>query len=322
MKLPRAAAFVILAALLANACSVVRTDPERAAETRALAFLQREVPAWSRDNGCFSCHNNGDAARALYVATRHGFDVPDAALKTTTRWLTQPDRWNKNQGDPGFSDQRLADVQFAAALLTATQTGHAAKAPLAIAAQRLLQSQSADGTWPVDTGNRGGSPATYGTTLATFFAWQTLVASGLPEAHNAIARAERALQEIVPNTVPDAATLLLFAVKHPSDEAIALRERTFTFLRATQNSDGGWGPYRDSPSEVFDTALALLALAEVPHERDVATMRTRGKKFLLSVQMPDGSWAATTRPSGGISYAQQMSTTGWATLALLATRER
>jgi hypothetical protein len=317
MKLPRAAASVILAALLANACSTTPND--RAAETRALAFLQREVPAWSRDNGCYSCHNNGDAARALYVATRHGFQVPNDALNTTTRWLTQPNHWDKNQGDPGFSDQRLADVQFAAALLTATQTGHADKAPLTIAAQRLLQSQSANGTWPVDAGNRVGSPATYGTTLATFLAWQTLTASGLPEAHNAIARAERALQETLPNNVPDAATLLRFAVKHPADEADALRERTLTFLRTTQNGDGGWGPYRDSPSEVFDTALALLALAELPHEHDVATMRTRGKKFLLSVQMPDGSWAATTRPSGGISYAQQMSTTGWATLALLAT---
>ena len=33
-------------------------------EAKALTFLAREVPAWKQHNGCFSCHNNGDAARA------------------------------------------------------------------------------------------------------------------------------------------------------------------------------------------------------------------------------------------------------------------
>ncbi|MEK7831414.1 MAG: hypothetical protein AAB401_10040, partial [Acidobacteriota bacterium] len=27
------------------------------AETKAIAFLSREVPAWPKTNGCFSCHN-------------------------------------------------------------------------------------------------------------------------------------------------------------------------------------------------------------------------------------------------------------------------
>lgn len=55
-------------------------------------------------------------------------------------------------------------------------------------------------------------------------------------------------------------------------------------------------------------------------ERDVPEMIQRGRTFLITTQQSDGSWSATTRPSGGQSYAQQMSTTGWATLALLATR--
>lgn len=37
-------------------------------ESKAIGVLQREVPKWSRENGCFSCHNNGDAARALFAA--------------------------------------------------------------------------------------------------------------------------------------------------------------------------------------------------------------------------------------------------------------
>ena len=33
---------------------------------RSLSFLRREVPRWNRENRCFSCHNNGDGARALF----------------------------------------------------------------------------------------------------------------------------------------------------------------------------------------------------------------------------------------------------------------
>ena len=50
-------------------------------------------------------------------------------------------------------------------------------------------------------------------------------------------------------------------------------------------------------------------------------MIVRGRAFLLTQQQPDGSWIETTRPPGNVSYAQRISTTGWATLALLATRE-
>lgn len=44
--------------------------PQDPAIRRALDYLSREVPAWKKKNGCFSCHNNGDAARALMAAGR------------------------------------------------------------------------------------------------------------------------------------------------------------------------------------------------------------------------------------------------------------
>src|SRR6185436_3093434 len=82
-------------------------------EAKAIRFLEREVPAWSKENGCFSCHNNGDGARALYAATRSGYRISRDALAGTTAWIVQPNRWEHNKGDPGFSDQRLANIQFA-----------------------------------------------------------------------------------------------------------------------------------------------------------------------------------------------------------------
>ena len=54
---------------------------------------------------------------------------------------------------------------------------------------------------------------------------------------------------------------------------------------------------------------------------EICGMIARGRAFLVAQQQEDGSWIETTRPPGNVSYAQRISTTGWATLALLATRE-
>jgi hypothetical protein len=66
--------------------------------------------------------------------------------------------------------------------------------------------------------------------------------------------------------------------------------------------------------------LALLALARYPKEDGTAEMIRRGRKYLIEAQDKDGNWPETTRPAGGVSYAQRTATTGWALQALLATK--
>ena len=90
-----------------------------------------------------------------------------------------------------------------------------------------------------------------------------------------------------------------------------------SLMREGQAADGGWGPFVTSQPEVFDTALVVLALS---HAREMPEAVRRGRAYLLERQQDDGSWVETTRPSGGESYAQRISTTAWALLALLAPR--
>ncbi|MGH9840061.1 MAG: hypothetical protein ACREEM_14855 [Blastocatellia bacterium] len=287
---------------------------EDSPEGKAIAFLTREVPAWSRDNGCFSCHNNGDAARALYDASRKGHRIPAETLAETTVWLREPRGWKENKGDPGFSDKRLANVQFASSLLAAFENGHIKdRRPLEAAARMLVAEQDVDGSWKIDTGTTLGSPATYGTPLATWMALRVLKRADLVETRPLMQKAERWLRRSKPNNLLAAATLLL-ASAGDSTESLKL-------IRRAQTRDGGWGPYADSPPEVFDTAMVLLALVEAREKPGVEELIRRGRSFLIAHQNADGSWPATTRPSGSESYAQMMSTAGWATLALLATRE-
>jgi len=280
--------------LLAGAA--VAATPEEC----AVRYLAREVPRWSRENHCYSCHNNGDGARALYVARHLHYSVSDDALRDTTAWLTHPSEWEQ-QGDSPSSDKKLARLQFAVALAEAD----ADREVLMRAADSLAAYQEQDGSWRVEGGAELGSPVTWGPVLATFMMQRVLEKADAPRYQQAIARAGEWLRKVQPMTVPDAA-VILWASGRPDG---------LELIRRAQSSDGGWGPRAHAPAEAFDTALVLLALAG----RGPAALIGEGRAFLIRTQLSSGGWPETTRPAGAHSYAQHISTSAWATLALLAT---
>ncbi|MDX2039577.1 MAG: hypothetical protein SFX72_23265 [Isosphaeraceae bacterium] len=277
---------------------------------RALAYLEREVPRWSRENRCFSCHNNADGARALYLAAGPG-PLP-APLRDSHGWLVDPKRWEHNGGEGPFSDKRLARLQFAAALADAVATGKATdRGPLLEVARAIVADQRPDGSWAPEGPEALGSPATLGTPLATLTARDILRAADPRRFADAIARAQARLDAITPVTLIDAAVVLQARDDHP--RAADALER----IREGEADGGGWGPYADSPPEPFDTAVVLLALARDRSKH--REMIERGRRYLIAAQLDDGSWPETTRPAGLESYAQRVSTAGWAARALIAT---
>ncbi|HZT81886.1 MAG TPA: prenyltransferase/squalene oxidase repeat-containing protein [Gemmataceae bacterium] len=291
-------------------------------EDRAVAFLAREVPRWHAENHCYSCHNNGDAARALYTAKRLGYAVPDKALADTTRWLARPAGWDHNGGEGEHNDKVLARVQFAAALAEAMEAGAVADPkPLAKAADLVAEKQHTDGSWHISSDGVG-SPASHSPALATWFARRVLLRADPQRHRKAVAAAEAWLDRREVKTVHDAAVLLLFLEGRPGAAAATRREQCLAVIRKGESRGGGWGPYVRSAPEVFDTALVLLALAKVKGDKEGAAMIRRGRAWLIAAQQGDGGWQETTRPPGGQSYAQHISTTGWAALALLATGRR
>jgi hypothetical protein len=293
-----------------------------AAEARAVAFLTFEIPRWSRENHCYSCHNNGDAARALYQASRAGIAVPPESLTETTRWLVRPANWQHNGGEGPFSDKRLARVVFSTTLATAVTTGWIHdRAVLVRAAELLALDQADDGSWPLEGEDATGSPATYGRPLATLLARDFLLSADSRQFRTAIDRASDWLSSQDISTINDASVCLMVGTTLSQSTSRDRAKRSLELMRRGQSNDGGWGPRVSSAPEPFDTALALLALAKCDPSAEIREMIAGGKRFLITQQQQDGSWIETTRPAGNISYAQRISTTGWVILALLATRE-
>jgi hypothetical protein len=299
----------ILVALGALSCASPPPEDSAPPEVRAVRYLAREVPQWRVKNKCFSCHNNGDAARALIAARGRGVAFEDSALESTRQWLRRPGAWKDNGPQVEFSDQKLATLQFAHAL--AADGGD--RDALVAAAEQLRGLQEQDGSWAVDADGLPGSPVTYGRLLATVVARKVLVAADRDRFADALNRSGRWLNTRKPVLVLDAAALL-YGERGDAVDCVEV-------LRRGQARDGGWGPDVTSPPEVFDTALVLLALSAHRARPGVPEMIRRGREYLIAAQERDGSWPETTRPPGAESYAQRISTTGWALLALLSTPE-
>lgn len=322
-------------------CAPARPEKDTVAtpESHALDFLAREVPAWPAKNKCYSCHNNGDAARALYTAHRLGHALPAKTLDDTTTFLLRPEQWDHNGPEGPYVDKQLARVQFAAALVDAVEAGLAKEKALKRAAELVAEYQQKDGSWQVDVTATVGSPVTYGAALATYQARRVLAKADAKHYEAAIGKADDWLLKRQVKSVMDAAVSLLAFPSpvakpppRPSPDSgegkgggqpgsASQHKESLALIRKGQSQDGGWGPYVTSPPEAFDTALVLLALSRHKDEPEVRAVIQRGRAYLISTQQSDGSWPETTRPSGAESYAQRLSTSGWATQALLATRE-
>jgi hypothetical protein len=315
-----------LAAVALASATVARAqaDPGGAAEAKAIAYLAREVPRWRQENACYSCHNNGDAARALIVGLQRRHAVRPA-IEDTLGWLSDPSRWQSNPGGKGGGDdKRLARIQFASATVTASTASLVPQAAVEAAAALVASDQRDDGSWQLDASTSIGSPATYGTPLATAVALRVLSESRALSRSAAIARGRAWLRGVDPVNVPDAVAIILMA---HTREDVDRQRAALEFLKRAQGRDGGWGAYTTTASEPFDTAIAMLALTEIskrpPGEAQVyspselQSALDRGRGFLIREQLSDGSWPETTRPARQESYAQRISTTAWAVLALM-----
>lgn len=294
---------------------------------RGVAYLAKEVPKWHAEHKCYSCHNNGDATRALITAGMRGFDI-GPAVDETVDFLRVPSQWDQNKAPDGFDDRALARIRFGSALAAAARAGRAPDSTLVDVAKIIASDQQGDGSWTLATSKSLPSPTTYGTLLATASARATLVASGREPDEFTIVQIDKFFRGVQVENVIDAAAVLLGLDVAEDVMAENLRAACLRIIREGQAPSGGWGPSVTAPPQVFDTSLVVHALQlldgndprlarKVYRPEELRAAIANGREYLVSQQRSDGSWPETTRPADQDSYARRISTTAWALLALL-----
>ncbi len=314
-----------LMAMLGVGCAVYKVGPtpESDAQLRAIAYLSREVPAWNTEHKCFSCHNNGDAAAALlWASPMHRIDLA-VSIHPTMDWLSRPQDWHENKGDPAYSDFKLARLQFGGALANANNRHWITdRKPLLEAARQIALDQDEDGSWKIEADSSPGSPVTYGNTLATIKAASILRVAEASAFEVNIKKAAAWLRDVPLENIPTAASVAMwFGQSEPYGDSKTAGPALDYLRQAQSTTTGGWGPYPGSPAESFDTSLAVMAMDFFPNDRDASRRAKLGRRYLVSEQLPEGGWPETTRPSGDESYAQHISTTAWALMALVPPSE-
>lgn len=295
----------------------MRQDQNAATIARGVAFLKAEAPKWTAER-------NAEATRALLLAASKGHDV-GTSVDEMLAFLKQPASWDQVPAAIA-PNKTLATIRFASALAVAERHGKAASTDLEAAAKLLVAAQDG-GSWPVGDAQAIGSPVNYGQLVATWLARATLISSGMQPDNFTIVQTDKWIRGITPENVLEASATLLTLELASDVMAENLRRTCLSLLRQGLAADGGWGPEVGAAPQVFDTAMAILALSALKIEPRLARSAYRpeqldeaiaiGKKYLVAQQKPDGSWPETTRPASKESYAQRISTTGWALQALL-----
>lgn len=318
-----AAVFGLAVAVAGAETTARQPDDGRANVARAVAFLTAEIPRWQGEPSCVSC--SGDGARALLVARADGHDIGNG-LATTLAFLEKPGEWNQPAASGAEPMTPLARLRLASALAAASARDLHPGEALTKAADLIDDDQQADGSWPAVADDRPGTAATWGNALATAMARTTLIAAGREPDHFSVAQIDRFLRTVPVTNVLDAAAVVLGLGVDMDVMATTQRIRSLDLLRSTQADSGGWPHDAGGTPQVFETAVAVLALGQLQRdprlaraafgEENLRQAMGRARDFLAAAQKPDGSWPDASAGADE-SYAGRISTTAWALVALL-----
>lgn len=311
--------------LVPAAISAADLSPEalRSAVQRGLHLLEKTSPAFIKQGGCNSCHNQMLPAAAQAFARDRGIptgetiaQLPPEVSEFTTERLVEYSMFGVNS--VGYE------------LFAYAKTKRPLDARIGALLYYVKSLQEPKGNWRT-TNNR--PPLTFDHFTTTAYAIHALSAY-TPEAQRAdhearIARARSWLLEAKPQTTQERAFHLLgLAWSKAGRDSL---DRAARGLQGMQRKDGGWSQLAAMPSDAYATGLALYALYESGTPVRHASYRN-GLEYLLRTQAQDGTWHVKTRSlpfqpyfESGYPYGhdQWISAAGaaYATIALAAAVE-
>lgn len=348
-----------------DASPLIATQPETLAVAidRGLERLTVGAANYPNHRDCFSCHHQTLPLMALRFAGDRGFftehgrnlrgqnasahppraTVPvhlsEAAAKSSASGIHKfthksfTDRLESLQAGKGIGGSALT-VSYG---LWAFDLAEApADETSAAMVSFLLQTQKPDGSWTFNSHRPPGASSVAMTTAISLFG---LSAYHTAEQSAAVEKAMNQARKWYRQRSAAKGDLEELTGQFWGASLLGLdRDALVAELRANQRSDGGWGQTIELPSDAYATGQALVMLDQ--WAREAAKSKpgsasqpatdpaiSRGVRFLLNSQEPDGSWYVKTRakpvqkffdngdPHGVDQFISTMAT-AWATSAL------
>ena len=301
----------------------------RAAATKAIVLLQQSMTTWESKRSCSSCHHQLLPLTLLRTARQRGMAFDVAAARQTASRVAEP------AANLDFAVQAVMQIDpsmdSGSWLNALADIGVRPTLSAQVFAHRVLNRQFPDGHWgTIDVR----PPQAYSIVTSTAVSVRAiqgyLPASMQAEQRTAVDRARQWLRAVVPADNEER-TFQLLGLSWAGASPAAL-EPLVRGLLATQRPDGGWAQLPRLASDAYATGQALVTLQRAGGLPGSHPSVQRGLAYLLSQQLPDGSWLVKTRlheqdlasppyfetgfPHGLNQISSAMGTT-WAAMALL-----
>ncbi len=300
----------------------------RSAVSKSLPLLEAGIKGgMAKRKTCFTCHNGGLPVMALTAAHDRGFAVDTENLQKQLQFTSEILAKNRPNFLAGKGPGGAA-LTAGFALWTLEISGWKPDANTdAVAEYLLIFQKDLDHYKPQSV-----RPPSEGSNFtATFAALRGLKHFGTAAQKERIeARTALVKQWILktPAKNTEDQVFRLWALRAADACADDISKATQALLHA-QCEDGGWSQLSDMKSDAYATATALVALHE-PGGISVSDVKyRRGLQWLLSDQLPDGSWHVHTRSVPIQTYFESgyphkedqfisITAASWATTALIS----
>jgi ankyrin repeat protein len=307
-------------------------SPElRAAVQKSLDLLEKTSTSFAREGGCVSCHHQNITSMATSVGRSHGFHTDQAHAEQRTG-LAMAFLGSMSEGfplridPPGSFDTEM----FALFGLAADQ--YPPDVTTAAITRNIAMNQRRDGSW--ETGGIARVPIEDSSISRTAMAIRCLqlfqTEGTRAEYTQRINRGRAWLLKSTPNYLEEA-NLRLLSLKWSGADATAVSKAAAAIL-AKQAPSGGWSQNGYLAEDTYATGQALYALHEAGGLATSDPAYRKGVAYLLSTQLPDGSWHVRSRAAKFQAYFQSgfphdhdqwisSAATGWAAMALALAAE-
>ncbi|NBR87579.1 MAG: hypothetical protein EB141_07175 [Verrucomicrobia bacterium] len=325
-------ALALIAVLAAFDCAAASAP---AAEAEAIrAAVERSLPlitagargSMEKRERCFTCHNQGLPIMALAAAQSRGIKIDTEELQKQIKFTAGFLEKNRTNYLAGKGQGGQTDTA-GYALWALENGGWKPDATTAAVIEYLLQWQREFEHWKPQSRR---PPTEQSLFTSTHVALRGLKTFGPPEQRERISQRTEQVRAWLLKTPALDTEDRVFRLRalHVAGAAAGEIQKAAKELLGTQRVDGGWEQLAGMQTDVYATSTALVALHQASGLATTDAAYRKGLNYLLSKQLPDGSWLVTSRSKPIQSYFESgyphgtnqfisISAASWATTALL-----